>query len=81
MEVLSEKEIGSVNGGVILDSGVVLAPRAVRSGKKLDGIWGAGDPPGTNKIAYEKYLAALATWQARHPNLDPAIFDSIYFRK
>jgi hypothetical protein len=81
MEVLTATEIESVNGGVFLDGGIVAAPRAVRSGKKLDGIWGAGDPPGTNKIAYEKYLAALATWQARHPNLDPSIFDSIYFRK
>lgn len=80
MEVLTNAELEQVSGGDIVVT-PINPPSSIRSVKKLSGVWGGGPAVGSNRLAYEKYLAALATWQARHPNLDPAIFDSIYFRK
>ncbi|WP_143704605.1 hypothetical protein [Porphyrobacter sp. TH134] len=79
--MLTHAEVEQVSGGsVFLDGGIVVAPRAVRSGDTFGGVWGGGPAVGSNRLAYEKYLAALDAWQARNPNLDPSIFDSIYFR-
>ncbi|MCU0946874.1 MAG: hypothetical protein MUF47_01275 [Porphyrobacter sp.] len=76
MEVLSAQEIDTVNGGFVRD----FSRKDAKEFSKIT-IWGGGAAVGSNRLAYEKYLAELAAWQARHPNLDPSIFDSIYFRK
>lgn len=79
MQMLTHAEVEQVSGGVTTGSRI-QTPSGVRSGDTFGGVWGGGDAVGSNRIAYEKYLAALASWQARNPNLDPSIFDSIYFR-
>ena len=76
MEVLTAAEIESVNGGFVRE----FTGKDAKQFSKIT-VWGGGAAVGSNRLAYEKYLSELAAWQARHPNLDPSIFDSIYFRK
>lgn len=69
MEVLSNNEVEAVIGGSYV--------------KSYEGVSGGFKNPGPNpedRAAYEKYIKAYNTWQAKHPNLDQEFFDSIYFR-
>ncbi len=73
MQILSDSEMSHVTGGN------VNPYHAGNTGGSLGGTWGQGNP-GETAAAHRKYVSARNAWVAAHPNLDPEIFDSIYYR-